>query len=695
MRILVSFYGWWVETCRKLRDNLSVLAENFGKCRFNPLQNRSLFSLLPVVLCIASAFCYRAVYQTSDDMEMRFVLDGTLAGGYLEKPSEFTLYMSVLYGKFLKFFYTLAPEMYWYDLFTYLFLSVSIFVITLSCCQNFEQMSLFKKICILAVIPLVGATAFISPQFTITSGVLAISGVLAFYMLAVGFFKHKRQKVFCVLYFISSLFFSSIIRFECCMCVAFFMGVILLPLWPYHDWKGLMRKSFIVVFTLLLIILGVAADRWLVRQNPEWYDLRQSNIARVEIADKTEMWDNIFQPWKGAEDKVDLLSQDGYVFSKGDYRLLLTYLPFGNVNVFNLENLRKVSEELAPKVQEVNSILSGFRIKDFRGVFPAFCVVALLLAVFFSENRKKSFFVIFSFVAFVIILNCFYRALPYRLWFVLAFSTIIGLLLLLKNEKTDNRFLKYFSIIFIGFLTYYAHQIMYRQAMSTRHQYQVFSHLKQGMKFLPQDGIYMTNYSFGEHSAVPFHENIFFSNKKYVYGWLNMSRILMLKNHNVSPVDTWLDICSEKNKFRFLGSDLVYNPYVDVRSAISYHMRERYGKNVVWVKEYFVPHLFTYKCHILTDREMWLRKKYQTEVKDVFESDNGIYLYAEEHGKNFEEKKAIVEYLTKAEHADWRMVKAEFAKKYLKDKKSIKEVDEFFKLMEAEGFEEIEEAARK
>ena len=695
MRTLVSFYIWCVVFFEKFKGNVSALVARLNKHNFNPLKNRSLFSLLPVVFCIASAFYYRAVYQTSDDAEMRFVLDGTLAGGYLEKPSEFALYMNVLYGKFLKFFYSINQGIYWYDLFTYLFLSMSVFVITLSCCQNFEKMALLKKICILVVISLVGATAFISPQFTITSGILAISAVLAFYMLTVGFFEHKKQKFFCILYFILALIFSSIIRFEGCMVTAFFMGIVLLPLWPYHDWKGLLSKGFIAFFALALVIFGVVVDRWLVRQNPEWYDLRQANIARVEIADKTEMWDNIIQPWKGAEDKVDLLSQDGYVFSKGDYRLLLAYLPFGNVKVFNFENLKKVSEELAPKVQSVNSIMSGFRIKDFRNVFPAFCILAILLAIFFSKSRKKSGFIIFSFVAFVIVLNCFYRALPYRLWYVFAFSVVIGLLLLLKDEKVDKRIMKYFSIVFIGALTYFSYQVMYGQAISTNHQYQVFSQLRKSIRFLPQDNIYMTNYSFGEHSAVPFHENIFFGSKKYVYGWLNMARVLMIKNHDVSPVNTWLDICAEDNKFRFLGSDLVYNPYVDVRSAISYYMKEKYGKHVVWLKEYPVPNLFTYQCHILTDKEAWLKKKYQTEVKDVFETENGIYLYAEKHGKDFEEKKAIVEYLNAVKYSDWRMLKAEFAKKYLKDKKSMKDVDEFFKLMEAEEFNEDEKDNKK
>lgn len=581
--------------------------------RINPFENKFLFCLLPVFAGIFCAIHYRAVYQTSDDAEMRFVLDGTLGGGHLERPSEFSLYMSTTYGKFLKFFYSIDQNFFWYDFFTYLFVCVSVFVITLSCCYDFEKTSVFKKVCVLITISLVGSTAFVSPQFTITSGLLAVSGVLSFYMLTQNFFEDKKQKILCAFYCIFSLFFSSIVRFENCMIVSFFTGIALLPLWPYHDWKGMIRKSVIIIFALVFIMAGWGIDYILVSKNPEWKSIRQVNAARVEITDKTGMWNDIENPWKGAEDKIDLLSQNGYTFSKGDYRLLLSFLLFGNKPAFSTDNLMATSKELAPKVQKVNSIRSGFRIKDYRHVFPSFLTLFFLLA-FFSKRCRKSFFVIASFFILVIALNCFFRALPYRLWFNFAFAVSILLLMLLREDISFKGYKNALSFLFLSALTLCSYTVMHNQAISTRYQYKIFSKIRKGTSLLSSKNVYLTNYSFGEHSAAPFSENIFYRRNLAGYGYLNQSRELMMKRHHFSETDTWLDICSENSKVRFLSSDLIYNPYVDVKKAVSYFIKEKYGKTVVWIAEYPVQNLITYQCRILTEKEAALRADFQKEI---------------------------------------------------------------------------------
>ena len=110
---------------------------------YNPFSNRAIFSFIPVLACWYMAIHYHAMYQTCDDMDMRILLEGSI-GGSISEPSEFTLYMNVLYGKILKFFYTVYRNGYWYDIFTYLFASVSLFVLAMSVCKDFERESLFS-----------------------------------------------------------------------------------------------------------------------------------------------------------------------------------------------------------------------------------------------------------------------------------------------------------------------------------------------------------------------------------------------------------------------------------------------------------------------------------------------------------------------------------------------------------------------
>ena len=284
---------------------------------YNPFSNRAIFSFIPVLACWYMAIHYHAMYQTCDDMDMRILLEGSI-GGSISEPSEFTLYMNVLYGKILKFFYTVYRNGYWYDIFTYLFASVSLFVLAMSVCKDFERESLFSKILKLVIITFVGATPFISPQFTMTSGLLAMSGVLSFYMWVSEYFTGKKAQFACAVYCVIALLFSSLIRFECCMIVGFFTGVLLIPWWPYKEWRKHLKKCSVVGCALLTIIGAYLWDGYIVSHHPEWDEMRKANNARVEIADKTNIWDNINAPWKNVVGALNDIDNEEIFFSSGD-----------------------------------------------------------------------------------------------------------------------------------------------------------------------------------------------------------------------------------------------------------------------------------------------------------------------------------------------------------------------------------------
>lgn len=669
----------------QIKEQISLIA----KSKYNPLNNIIIFCLLPIIFNFCNAFYHRPVYMTSDDSEMRFVLDGTLAGKYLAEPSEFSLYMNTLYGKILKFFYEEYQQGYWYDIFTYLFISLSLFIMTVACCKNFAKETKIKKLIVLFVLAMITSPAFLTPQFTITSGMLAISGVLSFYMLVNSYFSLRAANVLCGLYCIAALFFSSIVRFECCMICSFFTGIVLLPYWPFQRWKNILKKSWVVIMALLTIGYGAYCDYNLINATPHWNELRQANNARVEIADKTDMWNHLTNPWKNIEAQVDALTYKNYNFSKGYYRLLLTYLPFGNKDVFSAENLEKVSKELAPKVQTTNSIHAGFRIKDYKKTFLYFFSLFFILSVFFLKDWKKSGFIITSFFLLIIFLNCEFRALPYRLWYNFAIITVVALML---SERTivnnKNIFFKIFSLVILILSCYCSYNIMNKHNIYTKEINDIFKQIKGEIKHLSKKSVYMTNYSFNEHIVAPFRENIFYKNKLYSYGWLNMAREKMIQDHNISLQDTWIDICRPNNKFRFLAAADIYNPYIDIKKSVSYFMKEKYGKTVGWVTEYPTPNLITYQCHILTDKEIWLRKKYKKEVIDVFEADNDISLYAEKYGKNKKEKQEIIKYLQLMRYTDWKMLRMKFTQKYLGKKATLEQIDKFLDTMEYEVIEE-------
>lgn len=576
----------------------------------NPFVNRKLFCGIPVLVGWFFARYFHAMYQTADDWDMRILLEGS-AGGYISTPSEFTLYMNILYGKILKVFYTIYQNGYWYDIFTYFFCSVSVYIITLALCKNFLSDNWFYKSIVLLVVSLVSATCFVSPQFTITSSILAISGVLSFFMLVTNYFSDTKSNILCTIYCFCSLVFSSLIRFESCMILSFYTGILLLPYWPYHDWKKLFKKSILIFSTLLVILGTVYIDNYFVSINPDWYELRQFNIYRVNIGDKTNMWDNLDEPWKDIEDK--LTGSNDYIFSKGDYRLLLTISYLKNNMVFNSSNFKKISDNLSEGVQSSNKVSMGFRVKDFRKVLPSFVLLALILGMLSFTTWKQSLFACSVFFLFIVGLSYEFRALPYRLWYNFALATIVAIMLTANFKTTKKIFIKLVVLIVISLPSYI---IMHNQAISTMYQYNVLRQFRSEIKKLPDKYLYLYDYANNEHIGKPFSKNIL--TNSILLSPLNFDKKYdnLLDRYNVSEDDPWDDICSKDSNIRILHNQNVYNaPLVALKRALSFYMLEKYGKHVVFIGKYQTKNLITYQCRTLTNEEFTQRENLKNQLE--------------------------------------------------------------------------------
>ena len=64
--------------------------------------------------------------------------------------------------------------------------------------------------------------------------------------------------------------------------------------------------------------------------------MRKANNARVEIADKTNIWDNINAPWKNVVGALNDIDNEEIFFSSGDYRMLLTSYFIGDKKYITL-----------------------------------------------------------------------------------------------------------------------------------------------------------------------------------------------------------------------------------------------------------------------------------------------------------------------------------------------------------------------
>lgn len=658
-----------IKTFRKINESVILLSQK----KFFKI----FIVMFSFIIAIGLAIYHEAMYQSADDWDMKILLDGT-AGGIKSKPQEFSLFMNIIYGKILNFFYNII-DFYWFDLFYYIFLSASTFVITLFIVYRIKDW--LVSILAMFMIALLSSVAFVSPQFTMVSGFLAISGVVSFYMFVQNYFD-KKYNFLLILYFMLSLLFSSFIRFNCCLLVSLYTGIILLPFWPYKNLKQLLTKSILIVVVLMVIVLCQFYNVSITKKNANWYEIMLSNTPRSELTDKTDMWTRVSDPWKNVEGEAQNVKHIAK-FSPGYYRLLMTTGMFGNSEVFNYENLRKVDMIIGEKVKRFNSIYAGIRLADWYG-YLKYIYFAFFIILFINARKWQQYYILFCFFTVVWILNIFFRELPPRLWYNLALATILVMLLNWDFKKTIKNKLSLIILIIVSF------NIVNIQSIYIDYRYKSAKILRKEIKHLAND-LYLVDFMMVEATQGPFKKNPFLGKNVIWPSQMSQEKryIDQLQKFDISQNDTWLNICSKDSKVKFLASPLVPEGYLqNIKKAVSYFMKEKYGKIIYWEVKHPFPHLITYQCRILTDKELWLRKKYKEEVRDVFETEYGMYLYAEKYGKNIKEKSDIINYLNSVRTSDWRMLKVEFAYKYLGKNATSKQIDKLLELMEAEVLEE-------
>ena len=72
------------------------------------------------------------------------------------------------------------------------------------------------------------------------------------------------------------------------------------------------------------------------------------------------------------------------------------------------------------------------------------------------------------------------------------------------------------------------------------------------------------------------------------------------------------------------------------------------------------------------------------QIFSINKQTNDIDLYVKKYGKIFENEKNMYDYLNALRYWEWHNLKNQFKQKYLKNEDSVKNMDKFFKLMEAE-----------
>ena len=282
------------------------------KCMFamyerliNKLNTPIFIAFFVSALALVYAAISPCVYQTMDDMEMRTLIDGSI-GGEQGIRSPFSMYMSIVYGYILNFFYDLEPNFFWYDIFSFFFIFLSLFIISIAVLQDCNKINTSLKTVYISIIFFLGSAAFQTPQFTKIASLLAISSVILFYMIVNEYFDGLYKNLLLAIACIVCIIFSSFIRFNYCILLITFTSLLLFFNWPFK--KIVRNKNYIILLIsiLLSVFLLHSFNVFLCKNNDEYRKFDRANNARAALTDRSNMYDNLDTPWIDAEKSVRL-----------------------------------------------------------------------------------------------------------------------------------------------------------------------------------------------------------------------------------------------------------------------------------------------------------------------------------------------------------------------------------------------------
>lgn len=591
--------------------------------KWNPFENKWLFCFIPVLIGWICAIHYHAMYQTMDDLDMRFVFEGSSGNNGF---GEFALYTNILYGKFLKLFYSVLPSFFWYDFFTYFFMAISFFVITYVSLKIVLSNNLFFKAVIVTFLSAFCGIYFVLPQFSQTSAILAISSVFSMYYFLTAD-SSRLQKIMFGSYFFLSVSFSFLIRENMCLATLFYTGLAFAPFY-ISEYKKLFRIRIITLFGVLAFI-SLAGMFLLHRiglnelsKNKEYADALGMNIARAEIQDKTTAWDHFEIPWKGLENQIPTnTAERGYVFSKADYRMLLSTFFLGNESVLNVVNLKKASDDIKDKINIRHTKPLGFHISESHFKLYLFLIASILVFVS-KKNAAISIYNIILFICMIIMLNCDYKSTPQRVWINFIFVSLLMNFLFLKETALKFAGSTMCALSVIPVIIFAS-----REGIRANIKYDNFRSMREEIRFLDKEPLYFIDGILAEISAAPFQRNLYNRyNLKYILmSPLNVFDVYKnkLKKEGISLKDSYHDLCGEK--FVSLIHSHMYNgQFLAYERAMIYYMNTLYSDDIIFLRNGITPHLETFKCYILSDKEKGLISEYKKNTMNYKNKYSGM-----------------------------------------------------------------------
>jgi hypothetical protein len=363
-------------------------------------------------------------YENNDDVAMRMIASGSYSPVY--GPSEFLLYINVLWAKGLVQLYGLFPGIPWYDVCLLLASIAAGLVVVRMTCKGPVGPIATAAYCLTFLM-----VFFVRPEFTGVGMLVAASAYLLACSIAMHPPQRRIRRIGALAYVSGALFVSGLIRKEALFGVTLFAVPAALPLLIARGVRRDMIASAASIALGLALAFGASGlhERY-YRNSPGFSHLSEF----YRLASNLWVYDDLFR----VEDPGPLerdLAELGWTLN--DYSMFRSYF-FSDLDVFSLDRVRSVSNHfdmgsLAHKWRRLRPRhLAESILENLRNVRP-YLLTVLLLGLLFQSRRCFFYAVFLCSMLLAILVGCevMLKRPPFRVFFGLsataaAFTILAG-----------------------------------------------------------------------------------------------------------------------------------------------------------------------------------------------------------------------------------------------------------------------------
>ncbi len=406
---------------------------SLSKVRSGALANREkvphrfLIILVLSLALFAAALSWLSVqYQTNDDAAMNIYAAGKALG---QPPSEFLLFQHFTIGLALKFLYTHLPGIPWYGALMYAYLFLSSLVIGYAISRlnpRSSVLGLLITALILFYLPVI-----LTPQFTLCSGYLALSGILLLYSIV--YKPHVSEKANLSLLTIAAalLILAGLIRFYSLFLALLSMAPLYLHLLVTRFTMALRR----LLPTLCCVVLISGLLNWgqklYYEHSPGWERFYSYNNVRADFIDRHKIpWDSSTRP---------LFQQIGW--SRNDLTMLTLWF-YLDPKVYSFQNLLFISQHtslLPPQEVAWAKLLADLKSSLLSDGGIATLLLCFLLLIKSARTvRGFAVLALFWYSTLFVTITVVERHLPIRVWLVMLFGTFLTEVVLWCDIREDQ-----------------------------------------------------------------------------------------------------------------------------------------------------------------------------------------------------------------------------------------------------------------